>query len=385
MVSDPHPGSRLARRLLAVSVALILYGSLYPFDFSSSGTVGLGEVFALKRPSRGDLLANLLLYAPLGFCIASGYAWRSVSRPLESAAIAGLALAMLVEGLQGYLPARVSSGTDVLLNGLSAVGGAAAGLAWRLPGLRVPPRLTAPVGLVLLWLASRLSPFVPTIDWQKWKDAIKPLLLWQDFGWPSTLRYTVGWLTVALALRIAAAAPTRHLLLALLVGATIAGQVVIVGRVLRPPEFVAFAILPLGVALLQRTAQRQLARGLALLAMVTVVVLGLDPFVMTSNASPFGWLPFAGSLTDSLETNILALVEKAFLYGALLWLLAEAGLAPLAATLLVVPLLALLEFAQRWLPGRIAEVTDPLLALGLGWLLHRLQANPFSRRPAHPP
>src|ERR1051326_6774327 len=50
---------------------IIAYGSLYPFEFSVPAA-GPGPVQALLRtwantPGRGDFLANVLLYMPLGF------------------------------------------------------------------------------------------------------------------------------------------------------------------------------------------------------------------------------------------------------------------------------------------------------------------------------
>src|SRR5207302_5759902 len=50
---------------------IIAYGSLYPFEFSLP-TAGPGPVQALLRtwantPGRGDFLANVLLYMPVGF------------------------------------------------------------------------------------------------------------------------------------------------------------------------------------------------------------------------------------------------------------------------------------------------------------------------------
>src|SRR5947207_5255786 len=50
---------------------IIAYGSLYPFEFSVP-TAAPGPVQALLRtwantPGRGDFLANVLLYMPLGF------------------------------------------------------------------------------------------------------------------------------------------------------------------------------------------------------------------------------------------------------------------------------------------------------------------------------
>jgi hypothetical protein len=48
----------------------------------------------------------------------------------------------------------------------------------------------------LLWLTFRLAPFVPTIDWQKHKNALKPLLLEPQIGALETFRYLAGWMVV---------------------------------------------------------------------------------------------------------------------------------------------------------------------------------------------
>src|SRR5258708_16991767 len=62
--------------VLAISViAAIVYGSLYPFRFHDFGPLAsdlrhfLGTWKDLPR-SRGDFLANLLLYAPLGLTVS---------------------------------------------------------------------------------------------------------------------------------------------------------------------------------------------------------------------------------------------------------------------------------------------------------------------------
>jgi hypothetical protein len=53
-----------------VIIAVILYGSLYPFTFHQPAG-GAGPVRALldsraQAPRRGDFLANMIFYSPLG-------------------------------------------------------------------------------------------------------------------------------------------------------------------------------------------------------------------------------------------------------------------------------------------------------------------------------
>ncbi|MBV9153781.1 MAG: hypothetical protein JO204_18600, partial [Alphaproteobacteria bacterium] len=67
-----HVNSSYRYAIITIGLALVIaYGSLYPFDFYVPGT-GPGPVQALLKswedtPGRGDFLANLLLYMPLGF------------------------------------------------------------------------------------------------------------------------------------------------------------------------------------------------------------------------------------------------------------------------------------------------------------------------------
>jgi hypothetical protein len=58
----------------AIIVAVILYGSLYPFTFyQPEGGAGplkhLVQSWA-EKPGRGDIIANIFLYLPLGFFLS---------------------------------------------------------------------------------------------------------------------------------------------------------------------------------------------------------------------------------------------------------------------------------------------------------------------------
>ena len=58
--------------LLAVVTGLIVYVSLYPFRFVPDGPALADALRSLSwaRAGRGDMFNNVLLYVPLGFCIA---------------------------------------------------------------------------------------------------------------------------------------------------------------------------------------------------------------------------------------------------------------------------------------------------------------------------
>ncbi|MEP6716218.1 MAG: VanZ family protein, partial [Terriglobia bacterium] len=97
-----------------------------------------------------------------------------------------------------------------------------------------------------------------------------------------------------------------------------------------------------------------------------LVVRGLAPFQFTPSAQPFTWIPFQGFLETSWQAGIRFLLEKVFYYGACIWLLQRLTAQWWQSVALTSAVLLAIEVAQRWLPGRTPEVTDPLLAIVLG-------------------
>jgi hypothetical protein len=230
--------------------------------------------------------------------------------------------------------------------------------------------------VALLWPASRLVPFVPSLDWQKWKNAVKPLFF---FGPPApldVLRHAVMWLVFAAA---AERAIGRNVLLPAFV-AVQAGRIMVENRALTLAELMGGA-----AAILLR---RFLARPplLALLLAIVVLCEELEPFRLVP-PRPFGWTPFIGMLQGSVEINLIALLEKAFAYGALVWLLTLCRVRLAVAGVAVAALLLVLELVQTRLPGRIPEITDALIALGMAvalMALSRISAHRPASRGAFP-
>lgn len=122
-------------------VALIIYASLYPF----SGWHDQGIAFWawLESPwpkywTWFDFIANFFGYMPLGFLLALGFLRRGNPRfaagnVFAAVAVAAASSALLsfgMESFQSYLPSRVASNVDFVLNAVGAFAGAlvAAGL-----------------------------------------------------------------------------------------------------------------------------------------------------------------------------------------------------------------------------------------------------------------
>ena len=169
----------VARWLTVAAVVLILYGTLFPFRFAALGASGFFELLpglTFQRTSRGGVKPAALHAA--GFVPAASWPprWGAVTR-LFWTVMLGTMLSCAIEMLQVHAPSRVSSLTDVVLNASGALAGGLIALAYleigstiRIPGIAPGKPEPVPLGILLLWLGFRLAPFVPSIDWQKFKD-----------------------------------------------------------------------------------------------------------------------------------------------------------------------------------------------------------------------
>ena len=77
---------------------------------------------SFQRTSRGNLVANLLLYMPLGLCLLLSWPARWGRPTHVSDGVSGTVLSFAVEMLQVYAPSRVSSLTDVVYDAGGTLG-----------------------------------------------------------------------------------------------------------------------------------------------------------------------------------------------------------------------------------------------------------------------
>jgi VanZ family protein len=373
-------GQRAARWLLAVVSFLIIYGSLYPFRFAAvenHGILDLVSRLPWARTTRSDIAANILLYLPFGACLGWMLAARIGGALAVLAATAlGVLLSTGIEVAQVFETRRVASLADTFFNGLGTLAGGLLALLLRSArhGYRrsaLVTVLTEPiaVALLLLWFGYRLAPFAVTLRPADWAAAFAPLAAgpWLQPG--AIAKYVVLWLVAGQALQTLV--PGRALLptLATLMLALSAGLVLVAGKGLVPAEVLAMAIaLLLAWPLSRLTATAAAALFAALLAVV-IAVEGLAPFDFRVDPDAFGLVPFRDSLTQYRATNLLDMFQKCFIYGSLVWLLVRAGNRALTATLLAGGLVLGVELLQAWLPGKPADITDPLLTLAAGGLI----------------
>lgn len=372
--------------LFALTAVLILYGTLFPFSIVETAHVGdiLPRLLASvgHLPGRGDALSNIVLFLPFGFFGMQGLLPRvpRIAR-LVVVCILGGALSLFIECTQTFVAGRDTSVFDLLLNTFGTFAGACAGwIDWnrrlgnglaQVSGSNRPPSLF-PLMMLGAWLGLRLFPYVPTIDFQHVKDAIKPLLT-GELSPVDVLRYFVLCLVVGRLLQTFLT-PTRALLaMPVLVLGVIAAKPFLMTRELNLAEIIGTAAAIVAwVAFLARQPYR--SGLLAALLALTIVVQGLMPFSFTVG-HPFSFVPFKGFEGGSMAINLQAFLEKIFLYGSLIWLLVESRVRIGFATVMTAALLTLIELIQTNLAGRVSEITEPLLAIILACVLYSLDRS----------
>jgi VanZ family protein len=359
----------------AIVIAIIVYGSLYPFVFGPAddgiepALRALWETRA-ERPGRIDFLANILLYMPLGFCaIRTLGRWGGAVGRMMLVTLFGALLSASMELLQYYDASRVTNASDVYTNTfgslMGAVGGSLLTEGIRWPLLSEIAIARVPTLLLVAWVGYRLFPFVPTLDLHKYWSAIKPVMLNPDPTYYDLLRYTAMWLGIGALIEAIVGTRRGWLFFSLFIVGILVGKIMIVDATLNTSEIAGAAVaIAAWIVLGFRPALRTTL--IALFFCAYVVAERLEPFQFAATPGPFSWIPFRGFMSGDLTIDVMAFLQKFFLYGSLIWLLTQAGWRLRSAILSTALILFITSEAERFLPGRSAEITDALMALVIG-------------------
>lgn len=173
-----------ASPLAWVYFGLIVYASLYPFSGWRDQGVEPWLFLAAPLPKYWtvfDVVANVLGYMPLGFLMAltalrAGRGHLALKWTVPGVLGLSFVLSLVLESLQVYLPDRVPSNLDLMLNTVGATLGA--GSAWGLERL----------GLLQRWSRFRASWFVEDA-----RGALVLLALWPlALLFPSVVPFGLG-------------------------------------------------------------------------------------------------------------------------------------------------------------------------------------------------
>ncbi len=340
--------------LLAVTVALIVYVSLYPFRFAAEGpsmVEALGHL-TWARAGRSEMLNNVLLYLPFGFCVALLVEPR-IGRiaGLLAATATGALLSLGMELLQASVPVRVASLKDLSLNGLGAFAGAALGSAWHALSGRMAPQSVASnrsravvVTILVLWFLSRLWPLVPDVGLRQMKAAVRPLFR-PHIDPAELVTFFGGWLVVTQAVFHLAGRQRAVDALLMAIGIVLVGRTITAGNTLVVGELAAIALLLPTLVLLSRLTDGSRSVLIAALIGTWLAWTAMRPALLGSGPVAVD-VPALGDFFARNPPPPADLAAKGFGYLSLAWLLAVAGLVPHVAagvTFLFVLLLSLLQ------------------------------------------
>jgi VanZ family protein len=371
------------RRILAIVVALILYGSLYPWQFQARH-YGRNPLWILLHtwPSSfdrylvWDVGVNITLYVPLGifgFLAVSERASRVV-RILAPLALA-LALSASIEMLQLFDDSRQCSLADVASNAMGAAVGIAAGALYRVKLQRLLARqgtasLLRPSGAVLLlscWLGYQIFPLFPAWGRTSLVNRLAALKAVSAVSPVDTLVVFAEWLAVACLLESIRKTKTNGVLALLLL--LVPARLLIASRTLAWSDIVGAAAAYAAWLCLPR---RWVRRAAPVLLAGALILSELSPFHF-QGARAFNWVPFRGLFRSTWQDGFVVLFRKSFWYGSVLWLWRASGRSLAWTTLVAAAALFLLEQVQVYLPGRTPEITDAVLVLLMGVLLWLLR------------
>jgi VanZ family protein len=359
------------RRFLLLIVAIIAYGSLYPWNFEFTSAAGNPVRILLHgwpgewtRYVLRDIILNVVIYMPLGLVAVLAFRTRRSRSLAASAAIAfGFLLSVSMELLQVYVPGRDTSLLDVLTNTLGTAAGAGFAICFedgirQLLERRAGQFRAAATLLLLVWAVSELYPLFPEIGRSHLRQELTLLFHFRGLSVVETWANAAEWFAAGLALdALFARMRTFGLAIAML---CVPSQLFITGRSLTAAE-IAGALLALALWHFVRRESR--APCCAWMLGSAILLRQFQPFYFLAVPQPFSWIPFAATLESSREAATAIITRKAFDYGALIWVLRCAGVPFVRAGLAVAGMLAVTEAIQTYLPGRSPEITDPLLAL----------------------
>ncbi|WP_144157826.1 VanZ family protein [Paraburkholderia sp. BCC1885] len=203
----PRRPSVLAKQVLGLYTALIVYASWYPF--SGWRSLGLSPLAYLADPlpqylTVFDVVTNVLGYMPFGALamLAVYPRWRGAAAVALAFGL-GVGLSGTMEAVQTYLPTRVASNLDLAANALGALLGAALiapatgalldrGLLRRMRLLWFRRDSAALVCLAALWPFATMFPSPRLFGLGDWPRALwlhadstmqDPLLAWFPAAW----------------------------------------------------------------------------------------------------------------------------------------------------------------------------------------------------------
>ncbi len=365
-------------------IALLTYGTWFPLDrwnWSAGGIDQFLHMTVSQSAPLSDLIINILVYAPVGALLAHVLRAGPLIAALCSALL-GFVVSVTLEFGQTYIPGRVTSLLDILLNTSGAFLGAffvghlrhsrkVAEIYARVHAqLRHPGSGRLGLLVLVFWLASQWAPFFPSLDIGYLRASIARFVVMaadpQAFFILHVFKYALMFVGLsAIALRMFEDRQTAAKYFAGGVFLVLAGKLFIVTRLISP-ESVIGAFIAVIVTLRLRSLSSPFLQVSALAALAIFQVLDTWlPGLQSSSPKAMNWILFRGQM-NSLN-GIVDLLGSVWLYSAYAYLTYPRR--SRSTDGLVIRLIAfatwafILEWGQSKIPGRYADITDVVVGL----------------------
>jgi VanZ family protein len=389
--------------LLAAYIALIAYGSFFPFEWRTPAAAALRLPAWPSHVDKSDVIQNLFVYFPLGLLVAMS---RNRARAVFHAALVGGMVSLSVEMMQYWLPARVPSMLDVVADVTGAACGGMCAALWhgethigeRLRHLRsqwIVPGTPANMGLcvILFWAVAQTAPLLPSLDIAQLRgdlaqllhamqapertDVVKILML---------LCYQTGlsFLLCTLLRRPDKAVSAYSLLLLIVFGVRL-----LVAERFVTLELVLAALGSLAALALwcEGPASRLAACGAVLIA-AGLAIAELAPAPSSGVPAAFNWVPFSAQIAraDGFE-NLIACIWPGMALAYCMRLAAppqHRRVCALVGGMLLLATMLALEWLQQRIPGRHGDITQVAMVCA-GWALVWMVRSRSRLPPSAPP
>jgi VanZ family protein len=329
---------------------------------------------SLSRFMLRDAILNVLLYVPLGAVARASFSSsRSFFIRTAGPVLLGFIVSTMVEIAQIYFVFRSCNILDVITNTMGSALGAA--IAWvyrsmmRTTSHRPSPAVIAGLSV---WVASLLFPFSPALGRASLAHKLR---VFADAPRFDAIDLVSSACLMFVGLRFMRVAGFRRWwALAAAAGIAGPGQFFIATRQPLPSHLAGVAA---GCMLYLLVPRRYRQPATLWVIGTAIIVRGFAPFRFSSTPNPFDWIPFGGALGARSDwlIGMRILIEKTFLYGALVWCLRHRNIGLRPAVLMTTIALTVIEAAQIYLPGRTPEITDPLLPPLIGYVAVRMRQH----------
>ena len=248
------------------------------------------------------------------------------------------------------------------------------GQDFRWPLLREIAANRIPALLLGAWIGYRLYPYEPTIDLHKYLNALKPVLVYPSLTAYALYRQATIWLTIAVLIEKIVGPERSQSVFRRFAGFILLSSIVIISTWLSLAQLVGMGLAYMIWRFLRPWPRAPVVIAATLLA-IYVAAFRLEPFTLSVVGGHYGWMPFLSFMQGSIDLDVQSFFEKFFLYGGLIWLLAQAGMALRLASSAVAALLLATSGIEMYIPGRSAEITDAIFALIIGAFIQGVEAG----------